>query len=57
MPNSPDNNNLPTFSYGNNSFLKNDLKFIKSEMQFVTHRSIFNDQTPLHLLQSSSNVF
>lgn len=57
MSTSPDNNNLPTFLYGSNSFVKNDLQFIKTEMPFIAHRSIFNDQTPLNLLPSSSNIF
>lgn len=60
---SPDNNNIPTFSYGNNSFIKNEITFIKNDMQhfvktempYVGHRSIFNDQTSMHLMQSSSN--
>lgn len=61
MSASPDNNNIPTFPYGNNSFIKNemafiknDLNFIKTEMSYAGNRSIFTDQTALHLLQSSS---
>ncbi|XP_050526671.1 orphan steroid hormone receptor 2-like [Daktulosphaira vitifoliae] len=58
----PDNNNIPTFSYGNHSFakteiapfFKNDLPFIKTEMSFMTHRTLFTDQSTAHLLQSSS---
>lgn len=63
MSTSPDNNNIPTFSYGNNSFIKtempfikNELHFIKTEIPYVGHRPTFNDQTTLHSLQSSSNI-
>ncbi|XP_025417738.1 nuclear receptor subfamily 2 group C member 1-A [Sipha flava] len=61
MPTSPDNNNIPTFSYGNNSFIKNDMQFMKNEMHFIKtempyagHRSIYNDQTSINMLQSSN---
>jgi len=54
---SPDNNNIPTFQYGNNAFIKNEIPFIKTEMPYVGHRSIYNDQTPLHLMPSSSKIF
>ncbi|XP_050439439.1 orphan steroid hormone receptor 2-like isoform X2 [Adelges cooleyi] len=62
MSTSPDNNNIPTFSYGSSSFvksemasfIKNDLPFIKTEIPFATHRSLFNDQAAAQLLQSSS---
>lgn len=58
-----DNNNIPTFSYGNNPFIKNEVtcikndvsNFIKTEMPYGSQRSIFNDQVTLHLIQSSSN--
>lgn len=60
-----DNNNIPTFSYGNNSFIKNEVTFIKNdvshfiktEMPYGAQRSIFNDQTAMHLMQSSSNYY
>lgn len=60
---SPENNNFPAFSYGNNSFIKqemtfikNDMHLIKTEMPYVGHRSIFNDSTAVHLMQSSSKL-
>lgn len=64
MSTSPDNNNIPTFHYGNNSFIKNEMPFIKNEVHFIKtempyvgHRSIYNDQSALNILQSSSNIF
>ncbi|XP_029346600.1 nuclear receptor subfamily 2 group C member 1-A isoform X1 [Acyrthosiphon pisum] len=61
MSTSPDNNNIPTFSYGNNSFIKTEMPFIKSENHFIKteipyvgNRSIYNDQTALNLLQTSN---
>lgn len=63
MSTSPDNNNIPTFSYGNNSFIKNEMPFIKNENHFIKteipyvgNRSLYNDQTALNLLQTSSNI-
>lgn len=60
-----DNNNISTFSYGNNSFIKNEVtfikndvpNFIKTEMPYEAQRSIFNDQATMHLMQSSSNYY
>lgn len=63
MSTSPDNNNIPPFSYANNSFIKNEMPFIKNDMHFIKteipyvgHRSLYNDQTALSLLPSSSNI-
>jgi len=63
MSTSPDNNNIPTFSYGNNSFIKTEIPFIKNENHFIKteipyvgNRSVYNDQTALNLLQTSSNI-
>lgn len=38
-------------------FIKNEVHFIKTEMPYVGHRSIYNDQSALNILQSSSNIF
>lgn len=61
MSSSPDNNNASTFPYGNNSFIKtempfikNDLHYIKTEMPYIGHRNMFTDQTGMHLLKPSS---
>ncbi|VVC37559.1 Zinc finger, nuclear hormone receptor-type,Nuclear hormone receptor, ligand-binding [Cinara cedri] len=61
MSSSPDNNNTPSFTYGNNSFIKtempfikNDLHYIKTEMPYIGQRNIFTDQTGMHLLKPPS---
>lgn len=56
MTTSPDNNNIPTFSYGNNSFIKNEMHFIKTEIPYAGNRSLYNEQTALNLLQTTSNI-
>jgi len=60
---SPDNNNIPTFSYANNTFIKNEMPFTKNDMHFIKteipytgNRSLYSDQTALNLLQTSSNI-
>jgi len=60
MSTSPDNNNI---SYGNNSFIKNempfiknDINFIKTEMPYVGNPSISSDHSTSHINSLSKYI-